>query len=74
MNPNWLEIKNSLLPGQDPQGLPDIVARVFRLKVQKLLEMFKSEMVFDKPQAWLYSIEWQKHGLPHCQFIVVVTS
>ena len=57
-NPNWSEIKDNLLPGR-----PDIVARVFRLKVQKLLEMPKSEMVFGKPQAWPYSIEWQKRGL-----------
>jgi len=38
-NPNWPEIRNSLLPGQDPQDRPDIVACVCRLKVQKLLEM-----------------------------------
>ena len=69
-NPNWPEIKNSLLPGQDPQDRPDIVARVFRLKVQKLLEMLKSEMVFGKAQAWLYSIEWQKRGLPHCHLLL----
>ena len=69
-NPNWPEIKNSLLPGQDPQDRPDIVACVFRLKVQKLLEMLKSEMVFGKPQAWLYSIEWQKRGLSHCHLLL----
>ena len=69
-NPNWPEIKDSLLPGQDPHDRPDIVARVFRLKVQKLLEMLKSEMVFGKPQAWLYSIEWQKRGLPHCHLLL----
>ena len=69
-NPNWPEIKNNLLPGQDPQDRPDIVARVFRLKVQKLLEMLKSEMVFGKAQAWLYSIEWQKHGLPHYHLLL----
>ena len=34
-----------------------ILTRVFRFKVQKLLDMLKSEMVFGKPQAWLYSIE-----------------
>ena len=69
-NPNWPEIKDSLLPGQDPHDRPDIVARVFRLKVQKLLEMLKSEMIFGKPQAWLYSIEWQKRGLPHCHLLL----
>ena len=69
-NPSWPEIKDNLLPGQDPQDRPDIVARVFRLKVQKLLEMLKSEMVFSKAQAWLYSIEWQKRGLPHCHLLL----
>ena len=69
-NPSWPEIKDNLLPGQDPQDRPDIVARVFRLKVQKLLEMLKSEMVFGKTQAWLYSIEWQKRGLPHCHLLL----
>ena len=69
-NPNWPEIKDNLLPGQDPQDRPDIVARIFRLKVQKLLEMLKSEMVFGKPQAWLYSTEWQKRGLPHCHILL----
>ena len=48
-NPNWPEIKDNLLHGQDPHDRPNIVARVSRLKVQKLLEMFKSEMVFGKP-------------------------
>ena len=32
--------------------------------------MLKSEMVFGKAQAWLYSIEWQKHGLPHCHLLL----
>ena len=54
-NPSWPEIKDNLLPGQDPQDHPEIVAHVFRLKVLKLLEMLISEMVFGKPQAWLYS-------------------
>ena len=46
------------------------MARIFRLKVQKLLDMLKSEMVFGKPQAWLYSIEWHKRGLPHCHLLL----
>ena len=34
-NPNWPEIKNSLLPGQNPQDHPDIVARVFSSKAAR---------------------------------------
>ena len=59
-NPNWPEIRNNLLPGQEPLDRPDLVARVFRLKVKKLLEMLTKEMIFGKPRAWLYSTEWQK--------------
>ena len=69
-NPNWTEITDSLLPGQHPADRPDIVARIFRLKVLKLMEMLKCEMVFGKVQAWLYSIEWQKRGLPHCHILL----
>ena len=33
--------------------------------------MLKSEMVFGKAQACqLYSIEWQKRGLPHCHLLL----
>ena len=46
------------------------MARVFRLKALKLVEMLKSEMVFGKAQAWLYSIEWQKRGLPHYHLLL----
>ena len=63
---NWAETRDNLLPEQNPADRPDIVARVFRLKVLKLLEMLKCEMIFGKVQAWLYSIKWQKRGLPHC--------
>ena len=40
-NPKWPEIKESLLPGQDPHDPPDIVAHVLKLKVQKLLEILE---------------------------------
>ena len=73
-NPNWTEIKDNLLPGQDAHNRLEIVAQVFTLKVQRLLEMFKSEMVFGKLQAWFYSIEWQKRGLPHCHLLLCLTS
>ncbi|XP_065915773.1 uncharacterized protein [Dysidea avara] len=59
-NPNWPEIRNNLLPGQEPLDHPDLVARVFRRKVKKLLEMLTKEMIFGKPRAWLYSTELQK--------------
>jgi len=64
------EIRNNLLPGQEASDCPDLVARVFRLKLKKLLEMLTKEMIFGRPWAWLYSIEWQKHGLPHAHLLL----
>ena len=31
-NPNWREIEDNLLPGQQPSDRPDICTRVFHLK------------------------------------------
>lgn len=31
-NPNWLEIKENLLPNQQPNDRPDICARIFDIK------------------------------------------
>jgi len=31
-NPNWREIKENLLPNQQPADRPDICARVFNIK------------------------------------------
>ena len=68
-NPNWQEIQNNLLPGQKPKDRPDLVAQVFHLKL-KMIEMIKSGMIFGKQPARLYSIEWQKRGLPHAHILV----
>src|SRR5207302_6120465 len=36
-NPRWPEIVQNLLAGQQPTDWPDLIARVFRLKVKALL-------------------------------------
>ena len=38
-NPLWSEITTSLLPRQKPHDRHDIIARVFRLKIVKLMEL-----------------------------------
>jgi hypothetical protein len=35
-NPQWLEIKPALLFGQQPQDRPDLVTRVFKIKLKEL--------------------------------------
>jgi len=68
-NPQWPEIADNLLPGQQAQDRPDMVARVFRQKHKKLMELIVKEAAFGKVRAWLYSIEYQKRGLPHAHIL-----
>ena len=37
-NPQWLEVQQELLPGQKPSDCPDLIAWVFRLKQDALLD------------------------------------
>ncbi|KAG7177471.1 putative Helitron helicase-like domain at N-terminus-containing protein 2 [Homarus americanus] len=51
-NPRWPEIVDNSAPGQESHDRPDIVARVFRLKVKKFMEHMKKG-IFGTLQAWL---------------------
>ncbi|XP_067939122.1 uncharacterized protein [Watersipora subatra] len=69
-NPKWTDIKEALLDGQAAHDRHDIVARVFGLKVKLLLNLITKGKNFGDAQCFLYSIEWQKRGLPHCHLLL----
>ncbi|KAL7290846.1 hypothetical protein TKK_0015580 [Trichogramma kaykai] len=69
-NPQWKEIQDNLLPGQQTSDRPDICARVFNLKKNALIDFITKEHFFGKVSAYLYVIEFQKRGLPHCHLLV----
>ena len=69
-NPKWREITEALLPGQTASDRPDIVARVFHLKVASLLDDIMNKNVFGEGVAYVYTVEYQKRGLPHIHLIV----
>ena len=68
-NPRWTEITQELLPSQQPADRPDIVARVFRLKLLELLTDLKNGL-FGPYAGHVYTIEYQKRGLPHCHLLL----
>ena len=68
-NPKWPEILKSLTQGQQPHDRPDLLLRVFRLKIQKLLKALKGGC-FDCLETCLYSINFQKRGLPHANILL----
>ncbi|KAF7140271.1 hypothetical protein RHSIM_Rhsim06G0045600 [Rhododendron simsii] len=69
-NPNWLEITEALLPYQKAVDRPDLVARVFELKRKCLMSEIKKKQVFDKIVGYVYTIEYQKRGLPHMHLLL----
>lgn len=68
-NPSWEEITSNLHDGQRPHDRPDLVVRVFRLKLKKMLKLIK-DGCFGNLHAWLYNIEFQKRGLPHAHLLL----
>ena len=68
-NPKWDEVTSNLLPGQEPQDRPELISRVFALKLNKLMKFLEGG-AFGQLQCWLYSIEFQKRGLPHVHILL----
>ncbi|XP_037871618.1 uncharacterized protein LOC119629558 [Bombyx mori] len=68
--PAWPEIVNQLMPGQSAIDRHDVVARVFRLKVKKLMDVINKGRVFREARCFMYSVEWQKRGLPHVHILL----
>ncbi|GFV12325.1 putative DNA helicase [Trichonephila clavipes] len=69
-NPTWNEIKELLLVGQSSSDHHDITARVFKQKLKCLMDFIIKHHVFGETRCWMYSIEWQKRGLPHAHILV----
>ena len=69
-NPKWPEIQTELLEGQTPQDRHDLLARVFHLKLRKLIYVITKGNIFGEINCWMYTIEWQKQGLPHAHILI----
>lgn len=69
-NPDWPEIKSHLFPGQMPSYRHDITSRVFRLKLLKLIDTMTKFEIFGPHKCFMYTIEWQKRGLPHAHILI----
>lgn len=69
-NPKWIEIEELLFPGQSSIDRHDITARVFKQKLKCLIDFIVKQRVFGETCAWMYSVEWQKRGLPHAHILI----
>ena len=71
-NPKWREIKKKFLPGQSASDRPDIVARVFNIKKDYLINLILKQKCFGETLSYVYVIEFQKRGLPHMHLLLTL--
>ena len=72
-NPHWEEITRELGPGESVQDRPDLVARVFKQKFDKLMYDIKKG-IFGRVVAFMWVIEFQKRGLPHAHILIILAA
>ncbi|ONM04331.1 DNA helicase-like protein [Zea mays] len=71
-NPNWEEITSELEPGQKSQDRCDLVVRVFKAKLDNLKHQLFKKHILGVMAAHVYVIEFQKRGLPHAHFLLIM--
>ncbi|KAJ9558517.1 hypothetical protein OSB04_013131 [Centaurea solstitialis] len=71
-NPKWPEILSELLRGQTSQDRPDLLARVFHAKLEDFKDQLFNKHVLGVVEAYVYVVEFQKRGLPHAHFLLIM--
>ena len=55
---------------QNWRSRPDLFSRVFNLKLRKMRREMRHDNIFGKHVASVYTIEFQKRGLPHAHILL----
>ncbi|GKC39974.1 DNA helicase, partial [Tanacetum coccineum] len=71
-NVKWPEITEYMVdfPGVTTADRADIVDRVFEMKIHQFVKYLRDSKPFGKIIAIVYTVEFQKRGLPHCHTLV----
>ncbi|CAH0393878.1 unnamed protein product [Bemisia tabaci] len=69
-NPKWSEISNNLYPGQKAHHRHDLITRVFHLKLDKMMDVLVKSKIYGPVRCHMYTVEWQKRGLPHAHILL----
>jgi hypothetical protein len=73
-NPKWPDIIAELKPHEQPNDRPDLIARVFKLKLKAILDDIIKKKVFGQPTGKIHVIEFQKRGLPHAHILIILAN
>ncbi|KAI9078439.1 hypothetical protein K1719_039658 [Acacia pycnantha] len=67
--PKWHEITR-YLDEKNAEDHPKIIARIFEMKLYMMMKDLKEGKLFGAVKAVLYTIEFQKRGLPHAHIVL----
>jgi hypothetical protein len=73
-NPKWAEVTVALPTHQVASDRPDLIARIFYPKFNALLDDIVKGQIFGRVVSLVYTIEFQKRGLPHARIMVILDS
>ncbi|CAH9130021.1 unnamed protein product, partial [Cuscuta epithymum] len=70
-NPKWSEVTRFLEKRNlNPEDRADIICRVFKVKLDGLIKDLRENKIFGRAKAVIYTIEFQKRGLPHAHILL----
>ncbi|XP_071713690.1 uncharacterized protein [Rutidosis leptorrhynchoides] len=70
-NSKWPEITRALEGSNfNPEDKPAYQARMFKIKLDRLMSDIKKRKIFGRVRAELYTVEFQKRGLPHAHICI----
>nr|GEX00948.1 DNA helicase [Tanacetum cinerariifolium] len=73
-NVKWPEITEYMddFRGVTTADIADIVDRVFEMKIHQFMKYLRDIKPFGKVLAIVYTVEFQKRGLPHCHTLLLI--
>ncbi|XP_028804724.1 uncharacterized protein LOC114759678 [Neltuma alba] len=72
-NPAWPEVRRYCeRRNLSPSDCPTILSRIFKMKLDALMRVIKEQKIFGTIRAEIYTIEFQKRGLPHAHIILFI--
>lgn len=71
-NPKWPEIVESIPPWSRAEDHPEIVARVFNVKLQELMNDLTENHTLGRTVAHMMVVEFQYRGLPHAHILLIL--
>ena len=69
-NPKCQEITTNLCYSEQACDRPDLVSRVFKMKLDELIKDLVEKGALGKIISYVYVIEFQKRGLPHVHLLI----